>query len=283
MRKRSEVKVAPAVDPPLPGQTAMFLSCPSCALKQSAGMVRENEGKCVKCGADMQPATAPTAQPAAKEPDPWGLKPGSVVSSTKDGVTVGSMSATNAGGAMAPSAECDFATLRARLMSGGGVDISIVAIAGLTPEQREMARKWIVGNWVAIERPQFLDPYLVKPESKGSAPTATTPTKTKEEKLAANSEYGQRVASTWDPAGVTQGDEVEYVWAEEKLTPIQGVFSSVSVGPFSTKTRIRPGEAYGDAYIRLATQTNEMAEIERTRKVNSFIKALRGAMNEAVK
>lgn len=327
MRTRSEA-AAGAGQTPLAGQQAMFPICGTCGLKQSAKMVAENQGMCIKghpfaekasveeralsekTGAispeelatevarlatqAVKPRTRSEALAAAVggspvlpgEPDPWQLKPESVTPATP--VRTRSQALAEA---KPLSTEEEFPIL-AKLIQQGGVPVTLPFVAKMTPEQREECRKWAVAGWKPYGLPEVLKLFQGNPsqapQSQVTAPAAhpkvevakagVTPPQSQVTNVV---NHGPKRASGWDAARMTAGDAVKFVWAKETYTPVPGSYSSIDVGPFEAATTIREGEAYGDAYVRLATQVNEMAELERDRKINSFVKKLRQAVAEA--
>jgi hypothetical protein len=80
------------------------------------------------------------------------------------------------------------------------------------------------------------------------------------------------------------GYTVTATWGEEKYTPIAGSYSTCTVGPFSAVMTIPRGES--EATLREVTEVlvgvvTKVAEVERDRKVTSFVGKLKGAIVEA--
>lgn len=70
------------------------------------------------------------------------------------------------------------------------------------------------------------------------------------------------------------GERVTATWAEEKYTLVANSFSTVTVGPFTLSCEVPPGASVGAVFDRLNRHLAEMAEIERERKLQSFLNKL---------
>jgi hypothetical protein len=79
-----------------------------------------------------------------------------------------------------------------------------------------------------------------------------------------------------EPGAVVFGDRTfRAVWGEEKITPVPGSYSTVTVGPFESLFVVAAG---GDAARALDHANRELAafaEVERERKVQSFLNKTR--------
>ena len=78
-----------------------------------------------------------------------------------------------------------------------------------------------------------------------------------------------------------QDRTMRVVWGEEKLTPIPNSYSTVTVGPFEMEFTVPSGE---DAVAFMDAANRELlafVEVERERKVQSFINKLRQTAERA--
>ncbi len=71
-----------------------------------------------------------------------------------------------------------------------------------------------------------------------------------------------------------EGTPVRVVWGEEKYTPIAGSYSTFTVGPFEVTLVCMRGETLAQTWLRGNAQLIKLAEVERVRKSNSFVRAL---------
>lgn len=71
------------------------------------------------------------------------------------------------------------------------------------------------------------------------------------------------------------GEYVDVTWGEELFSPVQ--YNSFRVGPFSRRTRVRPGETEDQAFERVYRQLEAMAAKTHERKSKVFLTKLREA------
>ena len=71
------------------------------------------------------------------------------------------------------------------------------------------------------------------------------------------------------------------VWGEEKITPVPGSYSTVTVGPFEVLYVVPEGADAELAFRAANSELAAMAEIERERKVQSFINKLHQSIDRA--
>lgn len=77
------------------------------------------------------------------------------------------------------------------------------------------------------------------------------------------------------------GETVTATWGEELYTPQQ--FFAFRVGPFMRSTKIREGETAVDAKRRIEAELEEMARIERTKKMSIFLDTMQQLFGEVKK
>jgi hypothetical protein len=77
-----------------------------------------------------------------------------------------------------------------------------------------------------------------------------------------------------------EGDEIEVTHPEE-MYGLKGTFSSYRVGPFTAKTRIRPGETRPQAIRRVLDELEKVAAEERPRARDAFLKHFEVAFTNA--
>jgi hypothetical protein len=273
------VQTGPTAGPPIAGQMAFdmnIVKC-ECGLQQSADVVRKQGGRCILCKKEIRLGGEKAAEPekpsAPAEPDPWKLRPESVqpkanpnaVPAVLDGlVVVGTTEGPGPDpglGNRISKPDDRFDTLHAEL-SKHGFTFSLSDIAKWHPAERVAARAFLDGELERI--PDFLESlaklgYRKRPEVRAQRTTAPPPVQAPE----------------------APPETVRYVWGEEKFAPIAGTYSTVTVGPFSATTTLRPGETADQALERLRHDVEKHAASERESKIRSFIAKLKGLINEA--
>jgi hypothetical protein len=91
----------------------------------------------------------------------------------------------------------------------------------------------------------------------------------------------ERRASTkpgFDHTVPASGVTLTLAWGEEKYTLVANSFSTVTVGPFTASIDVPAGSSVVDAFERINRELYELAEIERERKLTSFVNKLRQAV-----
>jgi hypothetical protein len=254
---------APAQQPAAetPKKRIDFFTC-ECGLEMSRATLETNEGKCLRCertvstdATSSQREIAPN-QNGGKVPapadDPWQLKPESQVAKSDPTAPETRVSDKPAGKKEQPmGGEVPMTELVVRL-GKAGYSATLQDVASMNALVRADLGKAMKdpGHDPAEETKAWLRAH------KGLPPQDTN-----------------RVTVDTDAA---TGETVSYTWGEEKITPVRGEFSTCTVGAFTSTTKVRPGETRADALARLAAEVSEFAETERTRKLGSFVRAMRG-------
>lgn len=88
----------------------------------------------------------------------------------------------------------------------------------------------------------------------------------------------ERVIVVFDKWGART---VRAVWGEEKITPVPGSYSTLTVGPFEVMFTLLEGEELGPRLEVANRELAEVAEAERERKVESFIAKLKQVSQRA--
>jgi len=74
---------------------------------------------------------------------------------------------------------------------------------------------------------------------------------------------------------------VRVTWGEEKITPVPGSYSTVTVGPLDVTFALREGEDLGERTRAALAELAEIAEVERERKIANFVNKLRQVVGRA--
>lgn len=69
-----------------------------------------------------------------------------------------------------------------------------------------------------------------------------------------------------------EGDEIAFTFGAETFSPVK--YNTFSVGPFTIKSVVRPGESAKDAYVRIRTAAGVMFEAEFEFKKKDFFARL---------
>ena len=278
MRKRSEVRAAAMQQQTIddaggPGQAskaaANMILCPreGCGTRMSAQAAKDNDGECVRCAAKLpgfggEPAAEGVVKARAltPEPDPWELTP----EGQRKADAERAAEKKPQGDVVTGTAEETLAVLSKRL-ENRGYRVSLVEIASWTPEQRAQASQLIEGGFQSV--PSWLAKHRDESLALGKHVRVTA----EGPDVKYEPPPGSQAAAGMFPV---EPQTVSYCWAEEKITPIKGSFSTCSVGPFSMTTNVRRGETPSQAYQWIAAEVTAMAEQERERKLQSFIRKL---------
>lgn len=270
MRKRSEVRAAQQQtiddakgqgEQPSKGSWVLCTNVVNdapCGTRMSMQAAKDNDGECVRCAAKLPgfgagPAAAP-ARAAAAEPNPWELTPEGQRKADAERAKT-----TAAKQVVTGTDEETLGVLAARL-ANRGYRVSLIDLAARTPQERKLASQWVDGDSPSVA---ILAPWLAKHRDEALA-------------LGNHKQQPPYEVPHVAVAGVLPSDQqsVTFVWGEEKITPIKGSFSMCSVGPFSMTSNVRHGETPAQAYSRVAREVEQMAEQQRDRKLQSFLKKL---------
>lgn len=309
MRKRGEVLRERAAEGGQPAGSLAgiaFYACPSCGVRQS---VEAGRGGCIRCGADMQMgAQAPEAK---GDGDPWALKPETQAAKVETkapepetkaptGETTSPKPSAESRTLPLPLGETTPAAVQAKSTQPLGADemtfgdiveglrklgkaVSMVDVARWTPQVRRDVVAFIIAQGNVMYAPEVvgrlgsIDSVTLKPavEFKGTTVDDANAALERAIDRAAKEVQPRRELN---PGTVT----VTVTWGKEVITPIPGSYSTVEVGPFSISVEV-PASAglTREVFDRLNAELATLAEAERIRKVESFVKALRGVVAEA--
>ncbi len=186
----------------------------------------------IKMGADS--ASVPMVSAAAPPPD-------------SERIAIQSEGASATEKAIQDRMNAAVATTRAKLATQEGVS---------TQDQIAEAQKALGAGF-------FGGPPAVVPSSPAPSPTALAAAQAKTEVSAAP-------PPVFDVGFGDAGEEVTAVHGEE-LYGKQGTFSQYRVGPFTGRTKVRPGETHADAMRRLKGQLRAEADEERVAAHERFM------------
>lgn len=272
MRKRSEV--AGSTEQSLPGQMPAFYSC--CGLTQSAALAKAG---CLKCGKPIAGAPVEEARQVVqqKTESQLSVPPTKSLEERALSEETGAVTAEELAAEVkkAKAAEKDpwqlkperAVNLLIAALAENGFDVRLPQAAAWSLADRKLAWDWVDSQF-QDKAPEFIKAYWKGNTNPLVLPLPKLPAFVNNPAMAAASSLAD------------VDDCVEFVWAEETITPVVGSFSSTKIGPFTARTFVREGESFEQAYARLSGQVIAMAERERDRKVASFIAKVKGVHAE---